>query len=69
MVDSTTNEGKEALSFKYFSEAQELATSTLQKLLDYANANLDVVLFSGEGDSLHQIFDCIIQVRISSSSS
>jgi hypothetical protein len=30
-------------------------------LENYANKNLRVILFSGEGDSLHQIFDCIMQ--------
>lgn len=33
----------------------------MEKLQDFADKNLRVVLFSGEGDSLHQIFDCIMQ--------
>lgn len=44
-------------------EARRLAMNALEGLRGYANEKLKVVLFSGEGDSLHQIFDCIVQVR------
>jgi hypothetical protein len=33
----------------------------LDQVRDYVNENLEVVLFSGEGDSLHQMFDCMVQ--------
>ena len=64
MVDATTSSGREGIALKYFSDARKLATDSLEKLREYANNNLDVVLFSGEGDSLHQVFDCIVQVII-----
>ena len=38
-----------------FEQAQTQALAALQGVEDYANENLNVVLFSGEGDSLHQV--------------
>jgi hypothetical protein len=43
-----------------FAEARAMAMSALTKLENFTDPNLEVVLFSGEGDALHQIFDCII---------
>jgi hypothetical protein len=37
-----------------------MAMSALTKLENFTDKNLEVVLFSGEGDALHQIFDCIV---------
>jgi hypothetical protein len=52
---------KNALAMRYFREAKAQALCALQGLENYVNDNLDVVLFSGEGDSLHQMFDCMVQ--------
>lgn len=43
-----------------FEEARSMAMTALTKLENFTDANLEVVLFSGEGDTLHQIFDCIV---------
>ncbi len=43
-----------------FAEARKLAMTALTKLENFTDPNLEVVLFSGEGDALHQIFDCIM---------
>jgi hypothetical protein len=37
------------------------ALCAIDKLNNYVNTELEVVLFSGEGDSLHQLFDCMVQ--------
>jgi hypothetical protein len=61
VVSDATAAGMDALAVAYFLEAQKEATCALGKITDYVNKNLEVVLFSGEGDSLHQMFDCIVQ--------
>jgi hypothetical protein len=56
------DESKEyALSTRYLQEAQKEAMCALNVLGEYVNENLEVELFSGEGDSLHQMFDCMVQ--------
>jgi hypothetical protein len=64
MVDEAAVAGREAMANTAFAKAQASALESLGKLADYTNSKLNVVLFSGEGDSLHQIFDCIMQVRL-----
>jgi hypothetical protein len=44
----------------HFAEAQEIALRALEEMKDFTDTNLEVVLFSGEGDAIHQIFDCIV---------
>lgn len=43
-----------------FEDARSSAMKILTELKDFANSNLEVFLFSGEGDSIHQIFDCMV---------
>jgi hypothetical protein len=52
---------KHVLALRYFKEAKLQALCALNALGNYVNNNLDVVLFSGEGDGLHQMFDCMVQ--------
>ena len=61
VVGDTTPAGRETLALKYFSQAQSEVVCALDQVTDYVNTNLEVVLFSGEGDSLHQMFDCMVQ--------
>jgi hypothetical protein len=61
VVEEVSFANREALALRYFSEAQDEAHCALGKLEDYVNKNLEVILFSGEGDSLHQMFDCMVQ--------
>ena len=60
-VADVTVADREELARKYFREAQLQVLCALEKMTDYTNTNLEVVLFSGEGDSLHQMFDCMVQ--------
>ena len=39
-----------------FAEAHTNAMDALKKLENFTDTNLEVVLFSGEGDSLHQVW-------------
>ena len=41
-------------------EAHDMAIKALKELEKFTDKNLEVVLFSGEGDAIHQIFDCIV---------
>jgi hypothetical protein len=52
---------RNALALQYFADAKKDVECALAGLEEYANDNLDVVLFSAEGDSLHQMFDCMVQ--------
>lgn len=61
MVDDSTVAGRTALAHTLFQEANTMAMHALKELEDFVDKNLNVVLFSGEGDSLHQVFDCIMQ--------
>jgi hypothetical protein len=60
-VAETVSQNKKVLARKYFNEAKTKALCALGALEDYVNNELDVVLFSAEGDSLHQMFDCMVQ--------
>ena len=44
----------------HFAEAHDMAMRALEELQNFTDNNLEVVLFSGEGDAIHQIFDCIV---------
>lgn len=61
MVADTTPEGRERVANAHFHEAHAMAMRSLDALQEFSDDNLEVDLFSGEGDSLHQIFDCIMQ--------
>lgn len=39
---------------------RKMAMDALDALENFTDTNLEVVLFSGEGDALHQTFDCIV---------
>jgi hypothetical protein len=60
MVDILDKVSRREHAEALFQSAQESALTILRELENFASDNLDVVLFSGEGDSLHQIFDCIM---------
>lgn len=59
-VEEVTPEDREEVANALFEEARDMAMKALRKLEDFTDPNLEVVLFSGEGDALHQIFDCIV---------
>lgn len=59
-IDETHPQDREQVANRLFAEARDMAMKALTKLENFTDANLEVVLFSGEGDSLHQIFDCIV---------
>jgi hypothetical protein len=61
LVDEVTPSKRRELALAYFKEAQHDALCALNQMTEYVNTNLEVVLFSGEGDSLHQMFDCMVQ--------
>lgn len=41
--------------------AHQMAMRALEGVKEFDDPELELLLFSGEGDSLHQIFDCIVQ--------
>lgn len=47
---------REENALTLFAEARDMAMSALAQLENFTDANLEVVLFSGEGDALHQVF-------------
>ncbi len=59
-IDESSPIDREQTANQKFAEARKMAMDALTKLENFTDANLEVVLFSGEGDALHQIFDCII---------
>lgn len=59
-VEEVNAEDREEAANKLFEEARTMAMTVLTKLENFKDPNLEVFLFSGEGDALHQIFDCII---------
>lgn len=59
-VEESSTVDREQNARKLFKEANEMAMKALNELRDFSDKNLEVVLFSGEGDSIHQIFDCIM---------
>jgi len=59
-VEELNAEDREENAMAKFEEARKMAMSALTALENFTDANLEVVLFSGEGDALHQIFDCIV---------
>ena len=61
MVGEIDKRARGLLANTLFDEARDTTRKVLEDLQNFADENLDVVLFSGEGDSLHQIFDCIMQ--------
>ncbi len=54
-VEEVTPEDREENALTLFAEAREMAMGALEKLENFTDANLEVVLFSGEGDALHQV--------------
>jgi hypothetical protein len=54
-VDETNAEDREQTARKMFADAYDMAMKALTKLENFTDANLEVVLFSGEGDALHQV--------------
>ena len=59
-IDEVDPLDREQTANTRFAEAKKMAMAALTKLENFTDANLEVVLFSGEGDALHQIFDCIV---------
>ena len=59
-VEEVTPEDRTENALAMFAEAKKMAMDALAKLENFTDSNLEVVLFSGEGDALHQIFDCIV---------
>jgi hypothetical protein len=59
-VEELNAEDRIEAALAMFEEARSMAMSALKRLENFTDANLEVVLFSGEGDALHQIFDCIV---------
>mgnify|MGYP003685117567 CR=1 FL=1 len=57
-VQSGSLAGREAHALQLYAQAQSEALEALSALEDFTEEKLKVYLFSGEGDSLHQIFDC-----------
>lgn len=59
-VEELNADDREETALAMFEEARTKAMAALTKLENFTDSNLEVVLFSGEGDALHQIFDCIV---------
>lgn len=59
--NSVAGESRESLALRFINDGQKEALCALDGLEEYANENLEVFLFSAEGDSLHQMFDCMVQ--------
>ena len=59
-VEEVDAEDREEVARAMFAEAHTMAMTALTKLENFTDKNLEVVLFSGEDDVLHQIFDCIV---------
>lgn len=54
-VEEVAPEDREENARTLFAEAREMAMAALAQLENFTDANLEVVLFSGEGDALHQV--------------
>jgi hypothetical protein len=54
-VEEVTPEDREESALAKFAEARKMVMDALTKLENFTDSNLEVVLFSGEGDSLHQV--------------
>lgn len=61
VVEDGTSEGRALSANRLFNDAYDEVQEVLGELENYVNDNLDVLLFSGEGDALHQQFDCAFQ--------
>lgn len=61
MLDDGSDAGRERAALLQFEEARKTAMAILTELENFDDENLRVILFSSEGDSLHQVFDCIMQ--------
>lgn len=63
-VEEINAEDRIQVANAMFADARDKALKALAKLENFTDANLEVVLFSGEGDALHQVhsefFDCMI---------
>ncbi len=59
-VEEVNPEDREENALAKFAEAKLMAITALTRMENFTDSNLEVVLFSGEGDALHQIFDCIV---------
>lgn len=59
-VEEVSPKDRREHAMALFADAKDLAMKSLRALQNFTDANLEVVLFSGEGDSIHQIFDCIM---------
>jgi hypothetical protein len=55
-VEETNAEDREETARAMFAEARMAAMDALTKLENFTDVNLEVVLFSGEGDALHQVW-------------
>lgn len=60
VVDSLTSQGRTQVADAAQADAQSLVVPLLQGLLDFEDENLEVLLFSADGDALHQGFDCFV---------
>ena len=60
-VEEIDNNGRYNKALAKFEEARKIAIDALVKLEEFVDSNLEIVLFSGEGDSLHQTMDCVMQ--------
>lgn len=59
-VEEVSDLDRKENALKLFQEAHDMAMKALRELESFTDKNLEVILFSGEGDSVHQIFDCIV---------
>ena len=59
-VEEVNPEDREETAVARFAEARKMAIDALTAMENFTDTNLEVVLFSGEGDALHQIFDCMV---------
>jgi hypothetical protein len=59
-VEEYSIRDREEVARARFAEAREMAMRALTQLENFTDANLEVLLFSGEGDALHQVFDCMV---------
>lgn len=54
VVDSLTYEGRAQVANAAQADAKSMVVPLLQRLLDFEDENLEVLLFSADGDALHQ---------------
>lgn len=63
-VEESTAEDREETALAKFAEARDMVMKALKKLENFTDSNLEVVLFSGEGDSLHQVLSAAMKMDL-----